>query len=163
MHELDKTRRWLGIYFLGTTAILGIYIILFKQTRMLPIPADDASSAFQIIIPTLVAQITVAYKWIASPPHQGAVQPSIPQWAVVTPPVLVNIILVATIVFLIIDGGNSDGGGIFKNVVTFCVSILSASTIFVVSAVFGGQGIPQDAAVAVGEQGIGQPDTLGKR
>ena len=136
MEDVDKIRNWLGIYFLGTTAVLGAYILLFQQTRLLPISASDASSAFKIIIPTLIAQLTVAFRWISSPPRDGGTQVNIPRWAVIGPPITVDAILVFSVLFLIVDGGKSDGGEIFKNVVTFCVSLLSASTVFIVSAVF---------------------------
>jgi hypothetical protein len=65
---LVAARNWLAVFFLGTTASLGAYILLFQQTRLLPIAAKDATSSFQIIIPTLVGQLTLAFKWIADPP-----------------------------------------------------------------------------------------------
>jgi hypothetical protein len=147
MKRADQIRNWLGIFFLGTTAVLGAYIILLQETRLLPISAEDASSAFKIIIPTLIAQLTVVFKWIASPSAGMSQRVNIPTWAVVAPPLIVDAILIITIGFLIFDQGQSDGGEIFKNVVTFCVSLLSASTVFIVTAMF-----PSAPATATGLQ-----------
>ena len=131
-----QVRNLLGMFFLGTTSVLGAYIILFQETKLLPINAADADSAFKIIIPTLVAQLSVAFKWIANPPKTDF-QIHLPSWAVLGPPIAVSSILLFTIVFLALDAGESvEGGRVFKNVVTFCVSLLGASTIFVLSAVF---------------------------
>jgi hypothetical protein len=136
--SIGEVRNWLGAFFLGTTAALGAYIILFQGTRALPIPSKDATSAFQIIIPTFIAQLTIAFRWIANPPSGPEVDMTLPRWAVMGPPIAVGLILAATLVLLIGDGGRSlDGGSIFKNSVTFCVSLLSASTAFIVSRVFG--------------------------
>ncbi len=60
MMTTTEVRNWLGIFFLGMTSALGAYIILFQETRALPIFSKDASSAFQIIIPTFIAQLTIA-------------------------------------------------------------------------------------------------------
>jgi len=149
MMKLAEIRNWLGAYFLGTTAFMGAYIILFQETPLLPIAAKDATSAFQIIIPTLVAQLTIAFRWIANPPQAGSAAVTIPQWAVKGPPVAVATILLATLLLVGIDGGRSlDGGAIFKNAVTFCVSLLGASTTFVVSRVFAQAPAPDATAGA---------------
>jgi hypothetical protein len=144
---LTAARNWLAVFFLGTTASLGAYILLFQQTRFLPIAAKDATSSFQIIIPTLVAQLTLAFKWIADPPHDTDTEQTLPIWAVSGPPVAVLLIMIVTIVLIGLDGGNSlDGGAIFKNAVTFCVTLLSATTVFVMARVFarpGGSRRPQ--------------------
>jgi hypothetical protein len=139
MMTLDQVRNWLAAFFLGTTAALGAYIIIFQGTVVLPIPPKDAMSAFQIIIPTFIGQLTVAFRWIAAPPVAKKSEVGVlPKWAVVGPPAAVGAILVITVVVLILDRGRSlDGGAVFKNSVTFCVSLLSASTMFIVSRVFG--------------------------
>jgi hypothetical protein len=134
---VEKVRNWLGIFFLGTTALVGAYIILFQETRALPINAKDAMSAFQILIPTLIAQVTIVFKWIASPPSAPEAPISLPSWAVIGPPVLVIVILVTTVIVVVGDQGDSLAGGpIFKNAVTFAVSLLNASTVFIVTRVF---------------------------
>jgi hypothetical protein len=136
MTNADQIRNWLGIFFLGTTSVLGAYIILFQQTSLLPISSEDASSSFKIIIPTFIAQLTVVFKWIANPPRSDTVEVRMPKWAVMGPPIIVLGILIVTLSYLIVDQGKSNGGEIFKNVVTFCVSLLSATSVFIVTAVF---------------------------
>jgi hypothetical protein len=140
MMTIVAVRNWLGAFFLGTTAALGAYIILFQETKALPISSKDATSAFQIIIPTFIAQLTIAFRWIANPPANSEDDKIIlPRWAVIGPPIAVIAILIATITLLISDSGESlDSGAIFKNAVTFCVSLLSASTAFIISRVFSG-------------------------
>src|SRR5437773_1715276 len=116
----EQVRNWLGVFFLGTTAALGAYIILFQETAALPIASKDATSAFQIIIPTLVAQLAIIFRWIASPPPNPEAQIALPRWAVVGPPTTVSAILITTITLLVFDRGRSlNGGSIFKNSVTF--------------------------------------------
>jgi hypothetical protein len=147
---INQARNWLGIFFLGMTVALGAYIILFQETRALPVSGKDATSAFQIIIPTLVAQLTIAFRWIANPPQDKGKGISLPKWAVIGPPVSVGVVLIGTFALLIADGGASlDGGAILKNAVTFCVSILSATSVFIIARVFGG------AAVAAQQQNVG--------
>jgi len=136
MTNADQIRNWLGIFFLGTTAVLGTYIILFQQTSLLPISSEDATSSFKIIIPTFIAQLTIVFKWIANPPKNSMAEIRMPKWAVMGPPIIVVGILIVTLAYIIVDQGRSNGGEIFKNVVTFCVSLLSATSIFIVTAVF---------------------------
>ena len=99
------------------------------------------ASSFQIIIPTLVAQLTLAFKWISDPPVADDEELTLPVWAVAGPPAAVLLIMLGTIVLIGVDGGNSlDGGAIFKNAVTFCVTLLSATTVFVMGRVFARPG-----------------------
>jgi hypothetical protein len=135
--SLTSIRNWLGMFFLGATTALGAYIILFQETKALPISAKDALSAFQIIIPTLVGQLTLAFRWLSNPPRNAEESIDLPRWAVIGPPSAVLLIMVATIVLIDWDGGNSlDGGAMFKNAVTFCVTLLSSTTVFVMARVF---------------------------
>jgi hypothetical protein len=142
MMKISTIRNLLGIFFLGITAFIGAYIILFQETVALPVSKKDAMSAFQILIPTLAAQLTIVFRWIASPPKNLEESIAIPRWAVVGPPICVILILISTLVLLIFDSGNSiDGGAIFKNSVTFCVTILSSTTIYIVVRVFGTEAV----------------------
>ncbi|HUE78881.1 MAG TPA: hypothetical protein VMN38_04550 [Sphingomicrobium sp.] len=135
---VSKIRDILGIFYLGTTGVLGAYIILFQETMLLPIAAKDATSAFQIIIPTFVAQLTLIFRWIADPPTNHDAATSFPSWAILGPPFLVLLILGATIALLITDAGSQMAGGqIFKNSVTFCVSLLGATSVIIIARVFG--------------------------
>jgi hypothetical protein len=141
MMTLTAIRNWLGIFFLGTTAALGAYIILFQETAALPISSKDATSAFQIIIPTLVGQLTFAFRWLAHPPEDQKIGLELPRWAVIGPPVAVLLVMLATVTLLVSDGGSSlVGGSIFKNAVTFCVTLLGATTVFIMARVFAQAG-----------------------
>ncbi len=144
MMKIGAVRNWLGGYFLGTTAALGAYIILFQETRALPVSSDDAMSAFQIIIPTLAGQLTIAFKWIANPPRDPEEPITLPRWAVVGPPTAVALIVLVTLALLIGDGGQSlDGGSILKNAVTFCVTLLSCTSVYIVARVFGSASVSE--------------------
>ena len=139
--SLTSIRNWLGMFFLGTTAVLGAYIILFQETKALPISGKDAMSAFQIIIPTFVGQLTLAFRWISNPPRSSEESIDLPRWAVIGPPVAILLIMLATIVLIDWDGGDSlDGGAILKNAVTFCVTLLSSTTVFIMARVFAHTG-----------------------
>jgi hypothetical protein len=139
--SVQQVRNWLGMFFLGTTALMGAYIILFQETVALPISSKDATSAFQIIIPTFIAQIATIFRWISNPGGDDNAVAVLPRWAVIGPPVLVLLILGVTIGLLMIDaGGSLNGGTIFKNAVTLCVSLLGASTVFIVARVFTAPG-----------------------
>jgi hypothetical protein len=135
--QTNSIRNFLGIFYLGVTALLGAYILLFQETRFLPIARDDASSSFQIIIPTFIAQLTIIFKWFANPPQSAGEEINLPKWVVIAPPILTLIILLSSISLIVIDNGTSlRGGEIFKNIVTFSVSILGATTIFIIARVF---------------------------
>jgi hypothetical protein len=134
---MEQVRRWLGLYFLFITVGLGAYIIFFKETVFLPISAEDARCSFCIIIPTAMAQLAAVFRWVSNPPQGDEEIANIPRWAVVGPPAAVATVLVSVIVLLMVDGGRSiDGGSLFRDTVTFSVSILSASTVLIVSRVF---------------------------
>jgi len=137
--KTNNIRNFLGIFYLGTTTLLGAYILLFQEsTNFLPISKEDASSSFQIIIPTFIAQLTIIFKWFANPPQLEKDEINLPSWVVIAPPILSLIILIGTIIFIAADRGESlNGGEIFKNIVTFIVSILGATTIFIIARVFG--------------------------
>ncbi|MGO8255573.1 hypothetical protein ACC792_32000 [Rhizobium ruizarguesonis] len=135
MKTAKDVRNWLGIFFLGTTSVLGAYILLFQQTMLLPVSSEDAQSAFKIIIPTFLAQLTIVFKWFADPP-KNVTAIRLPPWVVIGPPIAIVGILMMTIIYLVVDQGKSTGGATFTNVVTFCVSLLSATSVFIVTAVF---------------------------
>lgn len=141
MKTID-VRNWLGVYFLLTTVSLGVYILLFGDTRLLPINKNDSADAFQIIIPVFVAQLTTVFSWftnVADVSKDATV--SIPTWIVKTPPLLVVGVIVVTIISMIASGNNGSISWVdaskFKTIVTFCVTILNATTVLVVAKVFG--------------------------
>jgi hypothetical protein len=134
-------RNWLGLYFLVITGILGAYLLLFRESPLLPLSRAEAVDSFEILVPVLLAQVTMIFRWFSG--HQfNEASISIPRWVVVAPPIMVSSILIVAVATLIF--GNLGEGkrwapspDAFKGIVTFCVSILNASTVFIVSRYFG--------------------------
>jgi hypothetical protein len=134
----NAIRNVLGMFFLGTTGALGAYIILCRESAWLPISKEDGTSAFQIVIPPFLAQVTIVYRWFSSPPPKTDDDDVLmPKWVVLAPPLMIIGILIATIAWLLADRGKTqDPGSLFKNAVTFCVSILAATSVYIAARVF---------------------------
>ena len=139
--KAKDVRNWLGIYFLLITGIFGAYLLLFRESPVLPISKAEAVDAFEILIPVLLAQVTMIFRWFSADNNAAEKLVDIPRWIVIGPPVMVLGILLSAVVALI--AGNMGEGkdwapspDAFKGVVTFAVSILNASTVFVVSKYF---------------------------
>src|SRR5438445_6155326 len=110
--RLAAARRWLAVYFLLITVFTGGYLLLFGETSMLPMPKQDAMAAFQILVPVLIAQITLIFQWISQlsePEDQNAFSP-IPAWAIKLPAILVAALIVAS-VLLLAFGNMGEGQG----------------------------------------------------
>jgi hypothetical protein len=142
--KASEVRDWLGKYFLLTTVLLGGYILLFagRYTVLLRIDWQTGVDCFQIIIPTLIGQLTIIFRFFATSEtiNDEALVP-VPSWVVKWPPLLLLGLIVATIVIMAF--GNFGPGQTwspmqdqFKLIVTFYVSVLNATTIFVVSRFF---------------------------
>lgn len=141
--KIRSVRDILGIFYLGTTGFLGAYILLLNESILLPVSASDAMSAFQIIIPTFIVQLSILFKWMANPPQGPDTTTSLPSWAVIGPPVIVLLILAATIALIGWDQGEQlSGGAMLKNAVTFCVSLLGATSVIIVTEIFAKRGAP---------------------
>jgi hypothetical protein len=139
-----EIRDWLGKYFLLATVFVGGYILLFagRYTALLRIDAQTGTDCFQIIIPTLVGQLTIIFRFFGTARTiKDDTIVDIPSWVVKWPPLLLLGLLVITIVVMSL--GNVDPGqpwspmqDQFKMIVTFYVTVLNATTIFVVSRFF---------------------------
>ena len=137
MNRLND-RDAIGIFYLTLTTVLGAYILIFGETVLLPISKEDANSSFQITIPAFIAQLTAIFKWYMDPNRTESREINLPVWIVYGPPISVSFILALAIIVIVQSSGEGfDGGSLFKNVVTFCVSILGATTVFVVGGLFG--------------------------
>lgn len=140
--KASDIRNWLGIYFLLTTTLLGTYIILFGETKLLPISKKDSMDAFQIIIPVFVAQLTTVFTWFSAPSSSTKDEVvSIPPWVVKAPPIIVIMIIVLSIISMVISANDETGSNwidasTFKTIVTFCVTILNATSVLVVIRFF---------------------------
>jgi hypothetical protein len=138
MNEKD-VRNWLGIYFLLITVILGGTILLLGDSLL---RLDDSIGVFEIIIPVLVGQLTIIFRWFTTDyePSKKS-QIALPAWIIKGPPLLVIGLLLITIALKVIgfqyDQPWTPSDEQFKGVVTFCVTILNATTIYVISKYFG--------------------------
>lgn len=141
MTERD-VRNWLGIYFLVVTTVSGGYILLFADTRLLPgLTRPNANGIFEIIVPVLVGQLTVIFRWFGNQTSVNSDTPvDLPNWVVKAPPLLVSALLIITVLMLIVGNNREHPWGpsaeSFAAIVTFCVSVLNATTVFIVSRFF---------------------------
>jgi hypothetical protein len=140
-----EVRNWLGIYFLFVTILLGGYIILFAETKLLPMSKAEAMNAFKIIIPVFVGQLAIIFQWFSR--HDAASSEailSIPPWVVKAPLILVACLLIAGIVIMIIGNSGSQttqpawspSPERFKDLVTFAVTVLNATSVYIVMRFF---------------------------
>ena len=124
------------------TVVAGGYILLFADTRLLPgLTKSNATSIFEIIIPVLVGQLTVIFRWFGNPASVQSNQPvDLPNWVVKAPPILVSLLLAVSVLFLIVGNNREHPWGpsaeSFAAIVTFCVSLLNATTVFIVTRFF---------------------------
>ena len=140
---LGDARRWLALYFMLTTVVVGLYLLLFAKSIALPMTREDANACFQIVIPVLVGQVAIIFQWIATgnaaDPEQK-LQCPVPSWAIWLPPLLVICIIVIAAAALIVANQPksqlSMGPESFKAAITFAVSVLNASTILLVPRLF---------------------------
>jgi hypothetical protein len=137
--SITSARRWLGWYFLIITAVSGAYILLLGETPYLPITREDASDTSLILLPVLLGQIAAICHFSLRPTQSS--RKVIPTWMVKGPPIIAFSILLITIVTAII-GNSGDGYNFapspqtFKIMVGFAVSVLNASTVFLIGKLF---------------------------
>jgi hypothetical protein len=153
-------RNWLGLFFLITTGAFGTYVILFGETRLLPIERQAALDTFEIIVPALVGQLTLIFKWYSQdtlPEDDHLV--NLPVWVVKGPPIMVASILSISIVWLILSShGEKPGGWLdaasFKGIVTFAVTLMNATTFFVLFRYFETANPRRSPKKTVGEKSV---------
>jgi uncharacterized protein YacL len=139
--KIKTIRNWLGIYFLLFTSLLGGYILIFKESMLLPITEAAGIDSFEIIIPVLVGQLTIIFKWFGIDRKEENIRVDIPSWVVKGPPIIITILIIGAILSLVIGNlRDAKVGAIsantFKGIVTFCITILNATTLFIVGRFF---------------------------
>ncbi|HEX8289567.1 MAG TPA: hypothetical protein VF556_16405 [Pyrinomonadaceae bacterium] len=140
--KVKDVRNWLGIYFLIITGILGTYVLLFGETVLLPVSKQEAMDVFQIVIPVLIGQLTIIFRWFAGFEAENTeASINMPTWVIKGPPLLVVGILIITVTLMVVGNMFSSlqwtiSPDQFKVIVTFCVSILNATTIFIIGRYF---------------------------
>lgn len=138
----SDARNWLGKYFLTITASLGGYILLFAGTPLLPIERSEAMASFQIIVPVLIGQLTVIYRFFGAGKHDSSKDDlDVPDWIIKAPPLVVGILVTSAVGALIaanlLDRKEwAPSADTFRAIVTFCVALLNATTIFLVGRYF---------------------------
>jgi hypothetical protein len=143
--KAQDIRRWLGSYILVLTAFLGSYLLLAGGTSLLPLSPDGVTSSFEIVIPFLLGQVVIVYRFFTgSHAHDSRIPPMEP-FFVKAPPLLATAIIVGTLIIMAIGGANDNppwmpSSAKFKAIITFVVTLLNASTAFVVSRYFEAKG-----------------------
>jgi len=138
----NEIRNWIGKYYLVATTVIGAYILVLGGTKMLPIPDKDAISAFQIVVPFFTGQLVMAFQWFTQPSSRRIdTNVPLPSWVVKWPPFAVTGILALAVVAAIVCSSLPEeqqwiNAGRFKVILTFCVSLLSATTVFVTGRYF---------------------------
>jgi hypothetical protein len=91
-----------------------------------------------------VAQLTSVFSWFGSSTAKGDSDGfvNVPVWVVKAPPILIVAVILGSVVSMVVAErpGSGEGwldAGTFKAVVTFCVTVLNATTVFIVIRVFG--------------------------
>jgi len=139
----SEVRNWLGKYFLLMTGGLAAYLLLLSDTRLLPIGPKAGVDAFQIVIPVFIGQLTVMFRWYgAADSVQSDARVHLPDWVVKWPPLLVlALVLLAAALSLTGSVGSGTADVLvtpekFKTILTACVALLNATTIFIVMKYF---------------------------
>jgi hypothetical protein len=136
-------RHWLGIYFLLVTVLVGGFLLVFSGSVLLPLTGDEAKSSFQVIVPVLVGQVAIVFRWLSTADpdvlEDNKVSP-VPGWAIILPPCLALFCFIVGVVALCLsnrpESGLSVGPPTFQAIVTFTVTILNASTVLLVGRLF---------------------------
>jgi hypothetical protein len=138
-----EVRNWLGKYYLLMTAGLATCLLLLPDTRVLPIGPKAGVEAFQIVIPVFIGQLTVMFRWYgAADSIQSDARVRLPTWVVKWPPLLVlalELLAVALSLTGNVGSGTADTlvtPAKFKAILTACVALLNATTIFIVMKYF---------------------------
>lgn len=140
---MTKTQlgKWLFIYFLSVTVILGFVIIVFGKPTL---RIDDTEGVLYILAPTFIGQITIIFKWFVSRADGRVTTDSkplnIPVFLVKGPVIFVFIMFIALILLKYVgfqgDFSWSLSDTKFKGVVTLGMSILNATTFIFVGKIF---------------------------
>lgn len=147
-------RQWLGLYVLILTSAVGAYLLIAPPI-LLPLPAPDKVASTEIIVPFLIAQVAAVYRFYSSATtvaHEPRLP--IPSPLVKAPLIIVSLVLIIEFAFMAAGGIAqatwTPSAESFKALLTFCVSILNASTVFVITRYFqagaSGQGAAATAA-----------------
>jgi hypothetical protein len=133
----SSIRTWIGLYLLVLTgAVAGVLLL---AGNLMPLEPGDITASFEIMIPFLLGQIAVTFRFYVNP-HPRPVRVAIPSWVVKGPPIIVSILLVGSFTLMIVGGLQQSrvvpSAEKFKALLTFCVALLNASTVYVITKYF---------------------------
>jgi hypothetical protein len=133
--KAKHVRNILGPFFLIITAMVGVYVLLFKGGPLLPIESADAVSSLEIIVPVFVGQLAIIVQNYGKMSDNKNIP--VASWVIVMPPAIVILMLVSVIGYIVWSNNHSQPldnvGETFRAVVTLAVSLLNATTIIVIS------------------------------
>jgi hypothetical protein len=132
-------RNWLGIYVLVLVAFLGGYAFLAPD-YLLPLESGDRVAAFEIILPVLLAQVALVFRFYTDEQaNTRAIPRMLPAWVVKLPLLLVTLLIGIELAMSGIAGVTRQkppSPEAFKGLITFCVSLLNVSSIVILSKYF---------------------------
>ena len=135
-----EIRRWIGAYVLILTVVLGGYFTLASGTWLLPFESGDVTSASEIVLPFLLGQVVLVYKFYTGNPDSVRHLRKIPAFFVKAPLIAVSGLFLICLVMVAIGGymgaAWTMSASQFKAAVTFAVAMLNSSTIFISTKYF---------------------------
>ncbi|MGC4093296.1 MAG: hypothetical protein QM756_36475 [Polyangiaceae bacterium] len=123
--KASEVRTWLGLYVLVLTCCVGAWILLAGGSPLLPLEKHDVTSSFEIIVPFLLAQVAVVFRYYSGPPRKESIRRQLPPFIVKGPPLLVTGLLVLLAVLMAYGGVTGSkvtpSPEVFKGTLTFAV------------------------------------------
>jgi hypothetical protein len=119
------------------TAVFGFSLLFFGESFF---KIDDVAGVIEIMIPVFFSQVVSVVKWFSSNNNLNE-EVNIPRVIIFLPPIVVLILLILTFSLKVIGFNNNasytpDDARI-KEVVTFCMTMLSGTTIYLVTVYYG--------------------------
>lgn len=133
--------KWLFIYYFCISSVFGFFLIVFGKTLL---KIDDPAGVFSILVPTLISQVAIIMKWFVDKANEKDTKADyvvrIPTFMVKVPLIVVTFILLLGTVLKVIgfhlDADWTPSDQQYKWMVTFCMSLLNATSIYLVSVFF---------------------------
>jgi hypothetical protein len=138
----DDIRKWVGTYVLILTIITGGYLFIAPDF-ILPLEASDRTASFEIIVPFLLGQVAAVFRFYGTPSRRASDgrdnTAALPGFVVRLPLIAVGALIGIQFTLCAIAGirrTEPPSPELFKGLLTFCVALLNASTIFIIGRYF---------------------------
>ena len=133
--------KWLFLYYLSISSFFGFVLLIFGKTVL---HVDDPVGIFSILIPTLIGQVAIISKWYVDRANDKDeeldTEVKIPNFIVKAPLIIAGFLLLLSSILKIVgfhlDADWTPDDSQFKGVVTFTMSLLNATSIYLVSVFF---------------------------